>query len=253
MTQEIFMLKDAFGIEVLETRENPEKLNAFIERNIKFIKFCAYKSVHRFITESDDEYSIALSAFNEAIESFDESKGSFSSFAQMVIKRRLLDYLQAEYRHKQEISVEPYTMEGELDENEENPLAFELKKKTAELSEQNADIQSTATVKDEIDALSLVLSEYGFGFMELTKCSPTAQKTQAACAAAINTLISSPDLMRDFRRLHALPIKELSARSDISKKILDRHRKYIIAAVEIVCGDYPLLSEYMHFVKKEGF
>jgi len=45
------------------------------------------------LTQSD-EYSIALIAFNEAIESYDlDKKTKFVSFSKQVIKRRLIDYL----------------------------------------------------------------------------------------------------------------------------------------------------------------
>jgi RNA polymerase sigma factor len=44
-------------------------------------------------------------------------------------------------------------------------------------------------------------------------------------------------------------MKELVSATGISRKILDRHRRYIIAAVEILSGDYPLLAEYMQFIK----
>ena len=108
------MKEDVFGTEALAVREDSERLNAFIKNNSKFIKQCAYKSVHKYVSDSDDEYAVALSAFHEAVRSFDETKGAFSSFAQIVIKRRLLDYIDKEYRHRAEISVEPYMMEGEL-------------------------------------------------------------------------------------------------------------------------------------------
>ncbi|WP_026517811.1 sigma factor [Butyrivibrio sp. MC2021] len=245
------MKEDVFGSEALAVREDSERLNAFIKNNSKFIKQCAYKSVHKYVSDSDDEYAVALSAFHEAVRSFDETKGAFSSFAQIVIKRRLLDHMEKEYRHRAEISVEPYMMEGELNEDEDNPLAFELKEKTASLSaESNYSVQSSVTVKDEIDALSQILETYGFGFSDLVECSPTAQKTRTACAQAINTLIGDPELMSSFRRTKTLPMKDLSCKTNISRKILDRHRRYIIAAVEIISGDYPLLTEYMKFVKE---
>lgn len=245
------MKEDVFGTEALAVREDSQRLNAFIKNNSKFIKQCAYKSVHKYVSDSDDEYAVALSAFHEAVRSFDETKGAFSTFAQIVIKRRLLDHMEREYRHRSEISVEPYMMEGELNEDEDNPIAFELKEKTAALSsENNMSVQSSVTIKDEIEALGQTLEPYGFGFADLVECSPTAQKTRLACAKAINTLIRSDELMRSFRRTRTLPMKDLSCQADISRKILDRHRRYIIAAVEILSGDYPLLSEYMQFVKE---
>jgi len=44
----------------------------------------------------DDELSIALMAFVEAIRSYDVSKGNFLSFSQNVIKRRIIDYYRKE-------------------------------------------------------------------------------------------------------------------------------------------------------------
>jgi N-acetylmuramoyl-L-alanine amidase len=38
----------------------------------------------------------------------------------------------------------------------------------------------------------------------------------------------------------------------VSKKFLDRCRKYIIMAILILDGDYPQLSEYLKFIRKEG-
>lgn len=245
------MKEDVFGTEALAVRDNSERLNAFIKNNSKFIKQCAYKSVHKYVSDSDDEYAVALSAFHEAVRSFDETKGAFSNFAQIVIKRRLLDHLEREYRHRPEISVEPHVMEGELNEDDDDPIAFELKEKTASLSAENSTTATgSVTIKDEIEALGQTLEPYGFGFYDLVECSPTAQKTKISCAIAIRTLMDSPELMRSFRKTMTLPMKELSGKSAISRKILDRHRRYIIAAVEILSGDYPLLAEYMKFIKE---
>ena len=47
-----------------------------------------------------------------------------------------------------------------------------------------------------------------------------------------------------------LPVKDISSDKSISVKILERHRKYIIAAAEIMNGDYPLLKEYMNYIRK---
>jgi len=44
-------------------------------------------------TRNSDEFSIALSAFNEAIDKFDIEKGyNFFLFSEQVIRRRLIDY-----------------------------------------------------------------------------------------------------------------------------------------------------------------
>ncbi len=37
----------------------------------------------------------------------------------------------------------------------------------------------------------------------------------------------------------------------LPRKIIERHRKYIIAGIEIISGNYPILSEYLKFVREE--
>ena len=67
----------------------------------------------------------------------------------------------------------------------------------------------------------------------------------------MRTLIATAILMAQMRLKRLLPIKELSEASGVIRKILERHRKYIIAAAEILDGDFPILAGYMAFIKKE--
>ena len=46
-----------------------------------------------------------------------------------------------------------------------------------------------------------------------------------------------------------IPIKELDTKVDVSKKTLERNRKYIIALVLILSGDYVYLKDYLKGVK----
>lgn len=43
--------------------------------------------------KNDDEFSIALMAFKEAVDKYDENKGIFSSFAKLVISSRVKNHL----------------------------------------------------------------------------------------------------------------------------------------------------------------
>ena len=92
---------------------------------------------------------------------------------------------------------------------------------------------------------------YGFSFFDLADASPKTEKTKKSCAQAVRTLIATAILMAQMRLKRLLPIKELSEASGVIRKILERHRKYIIAAAEILDGDFPILAGYMAFIKKE--
>lgn len=63
---------------ILDARDNEEALELLIEKDKSFIKGTACKVVGRFISESDDEWSVALIAYNEALKSYNETKGLFT-------------------------------------------------------------------------------------------------------------------------------------------------------------------------------
>jgi RNA polymerase sigma factor len=65
-------------------------------------------------------------------------------------------------------------------------------------------------------------------------------------------MLESPLLISNMRTTGLLPVKIIEKNSQVPRKILERHRKYIVTAVEILSGDYPQLSEYMEYIRKEG-
>jgi len=237
---------------VLDAQTSDALRNDFISENRTYILGSACKAVGHYISEHDDEYSVALIAFNEAIDSYDESKGAFRPFAAVVIRRRLYDYIRTESRFSNEISLEPSALTGEIsDDSPETSLHIEVRQREADISEQDTENRPEGSpVKDEIEAVQNLLSRYGFSFFDLTECSPKAGKTKEACAQAVAYLLQQEELIQKMRQSNTLPIKELQKATGISRKILERHRRYIIAAAEILNGDYPLLAEYMSYIKK---
>lgn len=77
---------------------DPLAREELISSHKAFIARVSSKVCRRFLAwDNDDELSIALLAFNEAIDSFDlHGEASFHSFVQMVIRRRLVDYFRKE-------------------------------------------------------------------------------------------------------------------------------------------------------------
>ena len=62
----------------------------------------------------------------------------------------------------------------------------------------------------------------------------------------------APDQIKELEKSRKLPIRAVAAGSGVSKKVLDRYRRYVIMAILILNGDYPQLSEYLKFVLKDG-
>lgn len=232
--------------DVLLAKEDENKLTDLIEANRAFILRCASETVHRYVTDSDDEWSIALTAFAEAVRDYEGERGSFRGFAALVIKRRVLDYLRAQSRYD-ELSVTPDAFEGALDEDEAGGVELRVQQRMAE--EASGD-DVGARAREEIAAMQEILRAYGFSFFDLAEASPKTDKTKRSCGTAIRTLIASAVLLAKMRLAHLLPIRELSLASGVVRKILERHRRYIIAGAEILDGDFPILAGYLTYVKE---
>ncbi|MDS0528232.1 RNA polymerase sigma-I factor [Clostridium sp. SHJSY1] len=233
---------DELVIKAQKDKNIHEKL---INENEFFIIKIASRVVNKYITKSDDEWSIALNAFNETIKSYDLNKGSFYSFAEIVIKRRMIDYLRKESKHKGEISVDSYVFQSNSKDNEETEaLNKEVIKKISE-------VNTETTAKMEIEEVTEKLNLYGFSFYDLIKVSPKSEKTKNACARAVAYILKNSIVNNELIESKKLPIKIIEKNIKVPRKVLERHRKYIIAAVVIMSGDYPHLAEYMHFIREE--
>ncbi|HIU31286.1 MAG TPA: RNA polymerase subunit sigma [Candidatus Caccousia avistercoris] len=220
-----------------------EELERLIAENEQFILRAASAVSRRYITKGDDEWSIALLAFTEAAQSLDPEKSSLRHFAQVVIRRRLTDYFRKQGRG-QELSVDPAVFESDpSEETEDLALRMAVAKQTARTEDR--------TLKEEIEAANQEFGSMGFSFFDLADCSPRAAKTKESCARAVNALLDTPVLYETLRHSGQLPVKALEEKSGVPRKLLDRHRKYIIAAAVILSGDYPGLAEYMRFIRKE--
>lgn len=234
--------------QVLLAKENDDALADLVEANRAFILRCASETVHHYVSDSDDEWSAALLAFSEAVRDYAGGKGSFRGFASVVIKRRVLDYLRSQSRFDDELAVTPDAFDDSLDEESAGGVELHVQRRMAEEAGAAAD-DTAARAREEIAAVQEVLSLYGFSFFDLAECSPKAEKTKHSCAQAIRTMLASAALLAKMRLARLLPIKELCAESGVVRKILERHRKYIIASTEILDGDFPILSGYLSYVK----
>ena len=243
---------DEFSAEALLARESNDAFDAFAAKNKSFILGCASKSLKRYVRETDDEWSVALIAFHEAVNVYNPNKGNFSSFAGVVIKRRLLDEERRRVGYGAEIPVRPETLaegysEEEESESGEEQIAVRIRKQGDAQSPDNA---GTTPLQDEIAAMQDILGEYSFSFFELTECSPRSRKTREACAGAVRRLLETEGLYAKMQKSHSLPIRELCDGTGLPRKLMDRHRKYIIAVTEILKGDFPLLADYLKDLKK---
>lgn len=236
---------------VLAAKTEESVFNELVEENKAWILRIAAETTHRYITDSDDEWSIALMAFSEAVQSYEEGKGSFRGLAGMVIRRRVVDYIRTESRYADELSVTPAAFEDALDEEEAGGVNLQVQRRMAEEAGDGPEEDMSGRAREEIAEMQGILQEYGFSFFDLADASPKAEKTKKSCAKAVRTMLITALLLAQMRLKRLLPIKELSTASGVIRKILERHRKYIIAATEILDGDFPILAGYMAYIRQE--
>ena len=232
---------DAENEKALKAGENTENLDRFIRDEQQHILRLTGRVLKKHITESDDEYSIALMAVSEAVKTYDRTRGDFWSYAAFVIKSRETDYYRKNRRAgENEIIVSPEAFGGDVEEDDPaKALQNDINQKTA--------TETDTELKYEIEALGDKLEAYGISFFDLAECSPKAERSRKACALVLKAVFTPPPLIDELIKSKTLPIKKILEREKVSRKLIDRHRKYLVTAALILKGDYPGIAEYIPF------
>lgn len=220
-------------------------LERFIEAHEAFVLRCASRHAGFAVTRSDDEYSVALLAFYEAIKGYDPASGPFGAYASLVIGRRLADHYRSQHRFDAETPLAPQTFDGTVDRESADAAMQQA------VAEQMSEAKPVSA-QDEIEAANTVFEKYGFAFYDLAASSPKSDKTRRSCAAAVGTLLHSPVLFASMQSAHSLPIKALAQQCGVSARTITRHRDYIVAAALLIDGDYPILCTYLQTMRKEA-
>lgn len=221
--------------------------NQFIADYQPFIVKMTSRFCKRYVNpESDDEFSVALAAFNEAINQFSPEAGkSFLGFSQTVIRRRLIDYVRKEQRHAGLIPYTAFEVEDE-EENIMNPIVSR-----EALRQYDLKLQAEAR-RDEIYELNQQLKRFGITFSDLAAQAPKHSDSRKTLFQIARILSSNKEMMDSLLHKKALPLKELLEQVTVSRKTLERNRKFIIAAALIYHGPYPFLQDYLRIDEPEG-
>lgn len=224
---------------IIACRNNPYELNNFITEYKPFITKSVQEHVGRFVEYGrDDELSVGLMAFEEAIRSYDMDKGSFLTFAKNVIKRRLIDEYRKEKKHNNTIPLSSF-----YDENEDKQI--DITEKQAIIASKELDESSVR--KLEILDIQKELSEYEISFFDLPNISPKHAETKIIYKEMINAVINSSDLLNTLKSKKYLPIAQIEKITGIHRKKIERARKYIIAVSIILTGDYKYIQNFINW------
>lgn len=213
----------------------------FRERFLEACRPFVFKSACKFTKRilewgRDDELAIALIAFNEAIDRFRAGYGvPFLPYARKVIKSRLIDHYRREKR-KADTNVQLPLSEDGLN-NAEIAVAWDNYREDVIARER----------AEEIKEYEELLQEYGVSFTDLVSCSPRHRKTRRSLIHAAWELAEAGSLFEKFSANKKLPLLELEKQTGLSRKTLERGRKYIIATAILIYWreDFLHLASYL--------
>ncbi|HAG11606.1 MAG TPA: hypothetical protein DCK76_09555 [Desulfotomaculum sp.] len=224
--------KIAFGEEYLVAAKEGDHAarEEILEANRTFIyKVACLFCRKRLHWGQDDELSVALIAFNEAIDKYLEGKNvPFPVFARMVIKHRLIDYFRKE-KKLTEVSFE------------DDSWLIEEKRLAQETLDEETIIRER---RDEIKDYETLLKKHGLNLKELARSTPKHKPTCRQFIGVAARLAEDKKMFAYFVETSKLPLKELELACGIPRKTLERHRKYI-AAICLIFG-YP--EEFTHLL-----
>gem|GEM_PF-6519185 len=97
----------------------------------------------------------------------------------------------------------------------------------------------------EIERYVERLGEFGVSLTELTRRCPKRPETRRTVRAVAAVLASDPKLYGDLLARHTLPADALTRYVPMARRLLRRHRPYIIALALASGGEFPHLRAYL--------
>lgn len=240
------MLLDLFNREgklegmVFEVQQGNDDLrNQLLHDYGPFIRTVVSKNCKKFITTSDEEYSIGLIAFNEAMDKYCKSnKAKFLTFSSLVIKRRLIDYIRKD-KTDNETSLSIYPASLEDDDTSEH---FAIVKNSIEIHSEELENEKRT---DEILSFKKSLGFFNISFEKLSEVSPKHKDTRLKSMEVAKVITESPNIKERLYTRKQLPINDLLPLVDVKKKTLERNRIYIIALTIILTEDFPYMKDFL--------
>lgn len=199
------------------------------------LKVCS-KTCGRFITEHDEEASITRIALLEAFDKYNSEKGSFLVYLGMTIRNRIIDY----HRREKKKKAIPFSYFADSNGQSREPVD----------RESIEDIIDSLARKQEIDRFIKILDEYGIQLLDLVKASPRQTRTREKGWEISAIIVRNAELRSYLLEKKKLPVKSLTENWNISYKITERYRKYIIAVALIYIYDFTLLKPYVSPARK---
>jgi len=213
---------------IARAKDEKDEANRLISEFKPFIASVVQKKVGRFVEYGvDEELSVGLMAFKEAIDSYDRQKSKFLSFARMVISMRLIDYYRKSKKERT-VSIESSDRSDiAADESsmEQYKIADENEKRILEIIEYRN-----------------LLKKWGISLEQLVDISPQKEDLREQYKMVARVIAGNESILKALLRTKRLPVKEIENILSIHPKKLERGRIYIIAMVLAMVAGFSYLN-----------
>ena len=229
--------------QVLAAQADSQAADAFIAQYMPFIRSETIKFTHVPPEQGhEDELSIAMFAFYQAMLSYQRIKGPFLSYAARIIRHRLIDEYRKQQRHSGVISLyQPQSQE------EEAPLLEQIPDHQADMGSH----QQRMASQEEIAEFSAQLDTFGITFSQVADNCPKQERTLRACGQALAYARSAPQLLDQMVATRRLPLAELAKGAGVERKTLERHRKYLVAILLAFTNGYEIIRGHLCHIHTE--
>ncbi|KNY25465.1 RNA polymerase sigma-I factor [Pseudobacteroides cellulosolvens] len=214
----------------------------FISDYTPFILKTVARITNKYVdVQNSEEYSIALMAFDEAINCFNIDKNkSFLAFSDLVINRRLIDYIR---KNRKDNNVFPFTY-FDCESYEE------LKEKY--LLEYSVTRLDNIEIKEEIILFKEKLATFGITLENLAKSIPKHKDSKLMCIRIARIIASDKELNYKLNKTKNIPMTDLMKLVDVHHATIERNRKFIIAVSLVINSGLDVIKSYLQFTEEGG-
>ncbi|MEA4889869.1 MAG: sigma-70 family RNA polymerase sigma factor [Clostridiaceae bacterium] len=208
--------------------------NQFIAESVPEIKHWVRRITHSFFAEQEDEFSIALEGFNQAIDRYSHHRQvPFYSYAYLIIKHRLYDWIR---RNKTHQHVLPFT---DCDSADGLSIEDQLCDPKSGQFSQNLEIH------ESLLQLEWQLGQFGFSLSGITAGFPKHRDSQSLCVRVARQLADDDELYTHLLEKHRLPGAELARRCQVPVKTIEKNRPGIILLTLLMRSDLQVIRSYI--------
>lgn len=198
------------------------------------LKTEAYKiaRIHLGREPTDEEFSVALRAMNEAIDRYDQNKNAaFGSFASTIIFHRLINFFRKQRR--EQVLFDDYNITI-------------LEEKIADVDDDYID-----NLRDELARFNKIIGYLGYKWADIRKNRPKHRDT---LGRILNIAILIVHLGLGQRFIKENPISRQLKKligSSVDQRTLKRYRPYLCSVVIAYIYDFPLIRRHIDTLRRE--